>query len=52
MDFSACLIHHPTQLLLSHFLPGPENDLGPKVNDAYFGKSSPERWWLRILFVL
>jgi len=25
------------------FRPGPENQLGPKVNDAYFGKIPPQR---------
>jgi len=33
----------PDTTIVIPFLPGPENDLGPKVNDAYFGKVPPER---------
>ncbi len=33
----------PDTTIVIPFLPGPENELGPKVNDAYFGKVPPER---------
>lgn len=33
----------PDTTIVIPFLPGPENELGPKVNDAYFGKVPPDR---------
>ncbi|MCX8066139.1 MAG: hypothetical protein N3G21_13385 [Candidatus Hydrogenedentes bacterium] len=33
----------PETTIVIPFLPGPENVLGPKVNDAYFGKVPPDR---------
>ena len=33
----------PDTTIVIPFLPGPESELGPKVNDAYFGKVPPDR---------
>ncbi len=33
----------PETTIVIPFLPGPENELGPKVNDAYFGKVPSDR---------
>jgi hypothetical protein len=33
----------PSTTVVIPFVPGPESELGPVVNDAYFGKVPPER---------
>jgi len=37
------LISSPANIVLVPFVPGPEKELGPVVNDTYFGKVPPER---------
>lgn len=37
------LRHSPTTTVVAPFRPGPESELGPIVNDSYFGKVPAER---------
>lgn len=44
--------HSPTTHVVIPYVAGPEEDLGPVVNDAYFGKPGPQRLQVKRDFIV